>query len=208
MKRTLAILKDGLFTQNPVFVLLLGLCPALATSQTMKTALGMGAAVTAVLICSNAAISLLRRFIPEKIRIASYIVVIAGFVTLADMLMKAYFPVISRALGMFVPLIVVNCIVLARAEAFASKNSPLAALTDGLGMGTGFTLALVLMGVVREFLGSGSLMDIRVLPENFPKVLIMTRPPGGFLALGCLIALIQFIVRKRARDRGMGGNNP
>lgn len=202
MNRYISILKDGLIRQNPVFVLLLGMCPTMATSTSLNNAIGMGAAATLVLICSNLFIALLRKVIPEKIRIASYIVIIAGFVTLVEMLLKAYFPEISSSLGVFIPLIVVNCIILARAEAFASKNGPVASLMDGLAMGAGFTLALCLMSVIREIIGNGSLMGYRLLPESFPGVLIMTRSPGGFLTLGCLIAAIQFISRKRTSGGG------
>jgi electron transport complex protein RnfE len=204
MKREISILKNGIVGQNPVFVLLLGMCPMLATSTTVANALGMGAAVISVLVCSNLFISLLRSLIPEKIRIASYVVIAAGFVTLVEMILKAYFPSIAASLGLFIPLIVVNCVILARAELFASKNNPLASAADGLGMGAGFALALVLMAVVREFLGSGSLLNIRLLPEGFPRTLMMTRAPGGFLTLGCLIALIQFISKRRARFTGKG----
>lgn len=202
MKHYMSILRDGLIKQNPVFVLLLGMCPTMATSTSLNNAVGMGAAATIVLICSNLFISLLRKIIPDKIRIASYIVIIAGFVTLVEMILKAYFPSISSSLGVFIPLIVVNCIILARAEAFASKNSPAASVMDGLAMGAGFTLALCLMSVIRELLGTGSLFSQPLLPESFPKTLLMTRPPGGFLTLGCLIAAIQFISRRRARVSG------
>ena len=202
MKRTILILQNGLFEQNPVFVLLVGMCPALATTTAVTNALGMGVTTLLVLVCSNLFISLLRNVIPDKIRIASYIVIISGFVTLADMLLKAYLPKLASSLGLFIPLIVVNCTILARAEVFASKNKPAAALADGVGMGAGFTAALLLMAVVRELLGSGSLMGFRVLPENFPHTLMLTRPPGGFLTLGFLIALIQFVSRRRARGKG------
>ena len=204
MKRTASIFKNGLFGQNPVFVLLLGMCPAMATSTTVSNAFGMGLTTMAVLVCSNLLISLLRNIIPEKIRIASYIIIIASFVTLAEMIMRAYFPSVSASLGLFIPLIVVNCIILARAELFASKNGPLSSLTDALGMGAGFMMALASMAIVREFLGSGSLLGFRLLPEGFPRVLMMTRPPGGFLTLGFLIALIQFIASRRARLTGKG----
>ncbi|MDR1735695.1 MAG: electron transport complex subunit E [Oscillospiraceae bacterium] len=197
MKRYLSILKDGLIRQNPVFVLLLGMCPTMATSTSLSNAIGMGFAATLVLICSNLFISLLRKIIPDKIRIASYVIVIAGFVTLVEMLVTAYFPDIAESLGVFLPLIVVNCIILARAEAFASKNTPMAALADGLSMGLGFTLALCVMSFIRELLGSGALLGNTVLPEGFPRTLILTSPPGGFLTLGCVIALMQFILRKQ-----------
>jgi electron transport complex protein RnfE len=201
MKEALKIVRDGLFTQNPVFVMLLGMCPTLAVTTSLRNALGMGAAAALVLVLSNFFISLLRRFIPAKIRIVSYIVIIAGFVTVTDMLVLAFFPDISRSLGIFIPLIVVNCIVLARAEAFASKRGVFASLLDGAAMGAGFTLALVVLSFFRELLGQGELLGVRVLPEAFPGVYLLTLPAGGFLALGLLIAAIQRFSRgKGARQ--------
>ncbi|MDR0248177.1 MAG: electron transport complex subunit RsxE [Oscillospiraceae bacterium] len=191
MKYAFRVVGDGIFTRNPVFVMLLGMCPVLAVSTSLLNALGMGATVTAVLILSNSFISLLRKVIPDKIRIVSYVIVIAGFVTVADMLLKALFPAISRSLGMFIPLIVVNCIVLARAEAFASKHGVFLSALDGLSMGLGFTLALTILSVIRELLGHGELMGVRVLPDAFPDIVMLGLPAGGFLTLGVLIALIQ-----------------
>ena len=193
MKKTLEQFKNGLFTQNPTLVLLLGMCPTLAVSTSLSNALGMGAAVTAVLICSNFAISLLRRLIPDKIRIAAFVVIIAGFVTAVDLLMQAYLPELSESLGVFLPLIVVNCIILARAEAFAFKNNAARSALDGLTMGMGFTLAVSIVSVIRESLGSGTLMGYAVFPEGFQPAMLLALTPGGFLVLGLVIAAMQKI---------------
>jgi electron transport complex protein RnfE len=207
MNKNTKVLFNGLIEQNPVFVLLLGMCPTLATSTTMSNAIGMGMAATAVLICSNLFISLLRKKIPEKIRIAGFIIIIAGFVTVVEMLIDAYFPSLQNSLGAFIPLIVVNCIILARAESFASKNPPFASVLDGLGMGLGFTVALSLMAFVRELLSGGSLFGIHLIPDSIPRIVIFSLPPGGFLTLGFLIALFQYIKRKRTKvdNRGTEG---
>ncbi len=187
--------KNGIIENNPTFVQLLGMCPTLATSTTLLNALGMGAAATFVLICSNVVISLIRKFIPEKVRIAAYIVVIAGFVTVIDLLMQAYIPALSNSLGLFIPLIVVNCIILARAESFASKNKPLPSALDGLTMGIGFTCALCCIATVREILGSGTLFGIKLFGGVAP-LSIMALPAGGFLALGFAIAVVQYFKQK------------
>ena len=178
--------------ENPVLVLVLGTCPTLGTSTSVINGLGMGLSATAVLICSNILISLLRKFIPEKIRIAAYIVIIAGFTTAVEMILKAYFPSISSALGVFIPLIVVNCIILGRAEAFASKNGVVSSFFDGVGMGLGFTLALTLLGAVRELLGTGKIFGFEVWIEDF-GMLMFVLPPGAFIVLGYLIALVNKI---------------
>ena len=157
----------------------------------------MGLAATAVLICSNAVISLLRKVIPAKVRIASYIVIVAGFVTAIDLLMQAYLPDLSESLGVFIPLIVVNCIILARAEAFASKNKVLPSAIDGLTMGLGFTFALLIMSTIREILGSGTLAGVQVMPDGYEPVMLLILPAGGFLTLGCLVALFQKIMKRR-----------
>ncbi len=188
---------NGLLKENPTFVLLLGMCPTLAVTTGVTNAIGMGLSTTAVLICSNLVISLLRKFIPGKIRIASYIVIIAGFVTIVEMLLKAYLPDLSESLGIYIPLIVVNCIILGRAEAFASKNSPLSSIFDGLGMGLGFTGALVLIATVREILGAGTFAGIPLFGESFQPVSMMILPPGAFLSLGILLAIINLISAKR-----------
>ena len=192
-------LKEGLLTENPVLVQLLGMCSTLAITTSISNGLGMGVSVLIILTCSNIVISLLRKIIPDQIRIAAYIVVIAGFVTMVDLLLQAYFQDIAESLGVFIPLIVVNCIILARAESFASKNGVLASAVDGVCQGLGYTLVLLVMSVVREFLGSGTFgggilnggAGIRIFPESY-GALMMVLPVGGFLTLGCLIALMQW----------------
>lgn len=190
---------SGIIDNNPTFVQLLGMCPTLATSTSLENAVGMGLAATAVLAASNVVISLLRRLIPQKIRIAAYVVIIASFVTVIDLLLQAYLPSLSKSLGLYIPLIVVNCIILARAEAFASKNSVLPSLIDGLSMGVGFTLALSAIAVVREILGNGTLYGIPLFGANFTPAAVMVMAPGGFLTLGLLIALVQ---KLRQRSEG------
>ena len=195
--------KEGLLTKNPVLVQLLGMCSTLAITTSLFNGLGMGLAVTIILICSNVLISALRKVIPSQIRIAAYIVIIAGFVTVIDLLLQAYIPALSESLGVFIPLIVVNCIILGRAEAFASKNGVLASAVDGLCQGIGYTVALVIVCVIREFLGSGTFgggllnggEGIRIIPEGYPAMQ-MVMPVGGFLVLGCVIAGSQFLMKK------------
>ena len=188
-------LKEGLFTDNPVLVQLIGLCPTLATTTSITNGIGMGLSATAVLICSNIVISLLRKIIPNKVRIAAYITVIAGFVTMVDLLLQAFIPSLSASLGTFIPLIVVNCIILARAEAFAFKNPPIPSIADGLGMGLGFTFALVCMSVVRELLGAGTIGGGAITVFSQPAT-IMILPAGAFLTLGCIIAIMQKLLKK------------
>ena len=195
------IIKDGMFKNNPTFILTLGMCPTLATTTSVLNALGMGLSTMAVLICSNAAISLLRKAIPQKIRIAGYIVLIAGFVTIVQMLLQAFLPELYKTLGLFIPLIVVNCIILGRAEEFASKNGCLASICDGVGTGLGFTGALCIIAAVRELLGTGSLFGIRIMPLWFKEATIMVLTPGGFLTFGILLGIINFIIRKRGAER-------
>ena len=197
-------LKAGLLTNNPVLSQLLGMCSTMAITTTLFNGIGMGLSVTIILICSNVVISLLRKVIPDKIRIAAYIVIIAGFVTMVDLLLKAYVPALSDSLGVFIPLIVVNCIILGRAEAFASKNGVLASAVDGLTQGIGYTAALVVMCIIREFLGSGTFGKgvfgadgIRILPAQYPALMLIL-PVGGFLTMGCLIALTQWVNKKLA----------
>jgi len=187
-----SVFTRGLIKENPLLVLLLGMCPSLAVTTSVMNGLGMGVAVIFVLMCSNIVISLLRKVIPSAVRIPAFVVVIASFVTIVDMVMEGFAPDLHAALGVFIPLIVVNCIILARAEAFASKNSVLASAIDGLGMGAGFTLALVLVSAIREILGNGSILGINILGEGFAAspVLIMILPPGGFLTLGIIIAIM------------------
>ena len=194
-------LKDGLITQNPVLVQLLGMCSTLAITTSFFNGLGMGVSVTIILTLSNIFISLLRKIIPNEVRIACYIVVIAGFVTCVDLLLKAFVPALSNSLGVFIPLIVVNCIILGRAEAFASKNGVGAAAVDGICQGIGYTLVLLVMSGIRELLGNGTLAGYQVFPAEF-GALMMVLPVGGFLTLGCLIALMQWAQRKLANKGG------
>ncbi len=190
--------KNGLLTENPTFVLLLGMCPTLAVTTSLENGIGMGLSATAVLVASNIVISLLRKLIPSKIRIAAYIVIIAGFVSAIEMLLKAYLPELSKTLGIFIPLIVVNCIILARAEAFASKNGVMKSAMDGLGMGLGFTLSLSLISSVREILGNGSILGYHLFDN---PALMITLAPGGFLTLGILLGIINFIKLKRKETK-------
>lgn len=185
----LSIMMNGIIKENPIFVLLLGMCPTLGTTTSAINGLGMGLATTFVLLCSNTVISSLKRFIPDMVRIPSFIVIIATFVTVLQMLLQAYVPSLYESLGLFIPLIVVNCIVLGRAEAFAAKNTPFNSLFDGLGMGLGFTLALTLLGSVREILGSGKIFGLTLWSEEY-GCLAFVLAPGAFLALGYLIAII------------------
>ena len=185
----ISIIKNGIIKDNPTFVLMLGMCPTLATTTSAINGLSMGLATMAVLICTNVVISSIKRITPDKVRIPVFIVVIAAFVTLLQMLIKAYLPDVDKALGLFIPLIVVNCIILGRAEAFAAKQSPVASLFDGIGIGLGFTLALTLLGIVRELLGAGSIFGFTLLPETC-NVLLFILPPGAFITLGFLIAIV------------------
>ena len=196
------IMKDGLFYQNPVLVQLLGMCSVMAVTTNLFNGLGMGLSVTVILICSNIVISLRRKVIPSKIRIAAFITVIAGFVTMVDLLLQAFLPALSDSLGVFIPLIVVNCIILGRAEAFASKNPVGASALDGLFQGLGYTMVTVVMSVIRELLGNGTFGagvigdGIRIIPEGYPALLLIL-PFGGFLTLGCVIAFSQWLLKKR-----------
>lgn len=192
----LKILTRGLFKDNPVFVMLLGMCPTLGVTTSAINGLGMGLATTFVLALSNIVISLIKNLIPDKVRIPAFIVVIASFVTIVDLCMSGYLPALHAQLGLFIPLIVVNCIVLGRAESFASKNGIAASFFDGLGMGLGFSLALVILGGVREILGSGSFFNIKFVSENAATMLIFVMPPGAFLALGYIIAITKKLNKK------------
>lgn len=191
--------KEGLITNNPVLVQLLGLCSTLAVTTSIQNGIGMGVAVLIILTLSNIVISAIKKVVPSKIRIAMYIVVIAGFVTIVDLMLKAFSPALSQSLGVFLPLIVVNCIILGRAESFASKNSVLASAWDGICQGIGYTLVLLAMCAIRELLGAGSLYGVQIIPAQFPAMII-TLPAGGFLVLGFLIALMQWATNKPARD--------
>ena len=196
-------LREGLLTKNPVLVQMLGMCSTLAISTSLFNGLGMGIAVTAILICSNVMISALRKVIPPQVRIAAYITIIAGFVTIVDMLLKAFIRPLSESLGVFIPLIVVNCIVLGRAEGFASKNGVLASAVDALCQGIGYTMALVIVCVIRELLGSGTFgggllnggEGIRIIPEGYAPMYIVM-PVGGFLVLGCVLAASQYLTKR------------
>lgn len=192
----LRILYNGLVTENPTFVLLLGMCPTLGTTGSAMNGMSMGLATTGVLICSNMAISAIKSLVPDKVRIPAYIVVIATFVTLLQMVMQAYLPSLNASLGLFIPLIVVNCIVLGRAEAFASRHSVVDSLFDGVGIGLGFTVALTILGAVREILGTGCVFGASIYPETYGS-LVFVLAPGAFIALGFFVALFNFI-RKRS----------
>ena len=183
------IIKNGIIKDNPTFVLMLGMCPTLATTTSAINGLSMGLATMVVLICTNVVISLLKSLTPDKVRIPVFIVVIAAFVTILQLVIKAFLPDVDKALGLFIPLIVVNCIILGRAEAFAAKNSLVASLFDGIGIGLGFTLALTLLGIVRELLGAGSIFGLTLLPETY-NILLFILPPGAFITLGFLIAIV------------------
>jgi electron transport complex protein RnfE len=186
----------GFFKENAVFVLLLGLCPLLGVTTSAFNGLGMGLATTFVLLMSNIVVSIIKRYIPDKVRIPSYIVIIASFVTIVELVMQAYVPDLFAALGLFIPLIVVNCLVLGRAEAFASKNNLITSAVDGLGMGLGFTMALVMLGAIREILGSGSLFGLKFIQGDGMIVFVLA--PGAFLALGYLIVIVNKINKKKA----------
>ena len=192
-----SVIMNGILTENPTFMQLLGMCPTLAVTTSLQNGLGMGLSAAAVLVCSNFLISLLRKVIPDKVRIAAYIVIIAAFVTLIDMSLQAYLPDLASSLGLFIPLIVVNCIILARAEAFASKNNPIMSALDGVGMGLGFTGALCIISAIREILGAGTIWGITVYGGAIQPMGIMIMAPGGFIVLGLLVGTINFIVRKR-----------
>ncbi len=183
------ILLNGIIKENPTFVLLLGMCPTLATTTSAQNGMSMGLATMFVLICSNIAISLIKSITPDKVRIPVFIVVIASFVTILQMCLKAYLPEVNKSLGLFIPLIVVNCIILGRAEAFACKNNSVAILFDGLGIGLGFTVSLTFLGIVREVLGAGSVFGVVLLPETY-NILLFILPPGAFITLGFLIAIV------------------
>ena len=192
----------GLWQTIPPFRLVLGLCPTLAVTTSGINGMGMGLATTFVLVFSNIFVSLLRRFIPNQVRIASFIVIIASFVVIVELVMQAYFYPLFKILGIFIPLIVVNCIILGRAEAFASKQGPLASLADGLGIGLGFTISLFVLGCIRELLGSGTLLDIPVMWSGFEPFAFMLKPPGAFVALGILLAAMNCISQMQARKGG------
>lgn len=195
----LSVFLNGLIWENPTFTLMLGMCPTLGITTAGSSGLGMGLATTAVLVCSNLFISLLRNFIPEKVRIPSFVVIIASFVTMIDLFMKAYLPDLSATLGMYIPLIVVNCIIFARAESFAFKNPPVLSIADGLGMGLGFTFAITLLSCIREAIGSGTIFGLSVMPAGYQPMAIMLQVPGGFVTLGILLVLVNALRNRIAK---------
>ncbi|MBC6695957.1 electron transport complex subunit E [Terrisporobacter mayombei] len=192
------VFKNGIIDENPTFVQVIGMCPTLAVTSSAINGIGMGLSTALVLACSNIAISLLRKVIPDKIRIPAFVVVIATFVTIVQMILKAFVPALDQALGLYIPLIVVNCIILARAESFASKNGPIESAVDGIAMGLGFTLALTSLGAVRELLGAGSIFGLSIFGASYQPALLFILPPGAFLTLGFLMALFNKVVKKKA----------
>lgn len=204
----LKIIKNGILDENPTLVQCIGLCPTLAVSTSAMNGIGMGIAATAVLFGSNIAISAIRRFVPDEIRIPIFIVVIAGFVTVIQLLIAGFAPTLDKALGIFIPLIVVNCIILARAEAYAFKNGVFASAFDAIGMGLGFTIALTALGAVRELLGNGTVFDIVVTPAGFQPALLVILAPGGFIALGIFMALFRVYQAKAAARKGITEDAP
>ena len=194
-----SVFLNGLIWENPTFTLMLGMCPTLAITTAASNGIGMGLATTFVLVCANLFISLLRNVIPDKVRIPAFIVVIASFVTILEMLLKAFLPALSESLGMYIPLIVVNCIIFARAEAFAFKNGPVASVADGLGMGLGFTVAITILSCIREVLGNGTIFGAQIMPESYVPMGIMLNVPGGFVTLGLLLALVNAMKNMAAK---------
>ncbi len=188
---------DGIIKDNPVLVQVIGMCPTLAVTTSAMNGIGMGLATTAVIVASSMFISLVRNLVPAKVRIPSFIVIIATFVTIIQFLLQAYLPALNDSLGLFIPLIVVNCLVLARAESFASKNNPVMSGIDALGMGLGFTLALTILGSIREIIGAGQLFGVNVLPESYPGTIIFLLPPGAFLTLGMMMAVLNYFKLKK-----------
>lgn len=199
-KNKLSVLTNGILKENPVLKLVLGTCPTLAVTTMAFNGIGMGLAATFVLVCSNAVISLLRKVIPKQVRIPAFITVIAGFVTIVQMLVKAYVPDLDKSLGIFLPLITVNCIILGRAEMFASKNTIGSSILDGLGMGIGFTLTLTIMASIREILGAGTFFGLQVIPQSIEPIGILITPPGGFFVFGVMMAAVVALERRKGRD--------
>ena len=197
MGKALHALKNGMFDENPTFIQVIGTCPTLAVTTSAINGIGMGLSTTAVLMCSNLFISLLRKIIPDTVRIPCFIVVIASFVTIVQLLLSAFLPSLNASLGLYIPLIVVNCIILGRSEAFASKFGPVESFFDGIGNGLGFTVAITVIGLIREFIGSGTLFGMTVLPEAFPKTLIMIMSPGAFFTFGTLMAIFHRLMAKQ-----------
>ena len=198
MKELRKIFMNGIIDENPTFRMVLGMCPTLAITTAVSNGIGMGLATTVVLVCSNLFISLLRKAIPDEIRIPAFIVVIATFVTIVQLVIKAFLPALDAALGMFIPLIVVNCIIFGRAEAFACKNKPIASIADGLGMGLGFTCAITLICAVRELFGAGTLLGMQVMPAGYMPMDLLVKPAGGFIVFGLMMALMNKLLPKKA----------
>ena len=197
MANPIKIIKNGIIDENPTFVQVIGMCPTLAVTSSAINGIGMGLSTAAVLVFSNIFISLIRKIVADEVRIPCFIVVIATSVTIIQFLLQAYLPSLNASLGLYIPLIVVNCIILGRAEAFASKNTVIDSAFDGIGMGLGFTCSLTVIGLVREFIGSGTLFNFAVLPEAFPKTLLFVMAPGAFFTLGCLMALLNHFKNKK-----------
>jgi len=205
MSKNIEVLTNGILKENPVLRLVLGTCPTLAVTTMASNAIGMGVAATFVLICSNVVISALRNIIPNQVRIPAYVTIIAGFVSVVQMLVKAYMPALDKSLGVFLPLIVVNCIILGRAEMFASKNGVGASALDGLGMGIGFTLTLLLMSSIREILGAGTWFGYQIIPASIDPFTIMTSAPGGFFVFGALMAAATLLTTPRKKKESPSG---
>ena len=199
MKQFWYYFKNGIIGENPVLRLMVGICSVLAVSVKVENCLAMGAAVIFVTVCSSAVISSMRKIVPDQVRIPIFIVVISTFTTIVDLVMKAYLPPLSKAMGIFIPLIVVNCIIMARAEAFASQKPVLLSIADALGMGLGYTLVITAIGVVRELFGSGSILSVRIFPDNYNNMMFMILPPGAFLLIGLYIALQNHLSRRKSR---------
>lgn len=196
---------NGIVKENPVFIMMLGMCPALAVTTSATNGFGMGISTTVVLIMSNLIISLLRKVIPDQVRLPAYIVIVASLVTVVQLLIQAYIPVLYSALGIYIPLIVVNCIILGRAEAYAAKNPPLLSVMDGVGMGLGFTVGLTILGLLRELFGAGTAFGIQVMPDAYQPIAVLTQAPGAFLVLALIIAVMNaFSIKTAANDKGEG----
>ena len=201
MKSYLQLIYNGVIKENPALILMLGMCPTLAVTTSATNGFGMGVSTMAVLVFSNLLISLLRKIIPDAVRLPAFIVVVASLVTIVEMITQAYIPALYESLGLYIPLIVVNCIILGRAEAFASKNGPVASIFDGIGMGLGFTIALVIIGFLREFIGSGAAFGIQILPESYPGIGIFTNAPGAFMVMAFVVAVMNKLnIKTRANE--------
>ena len=201
MKSYLQLIYNGIIKENPALILMLGMCPTLAVTTSASNGFGMGVSTMAVLVLANLLISLLRKIIPDAVRLPAFIVVVASLVTIVEMVTQAYLPALYESLGLYIPLIVVNCIILGRAEAFASKNGPMASIFDGIGMGLGFTFALVIIGFLREFIGTGAAFGIQILPESYPGIGIFTNAPGAFMVMAFVVAVMNKMnIQTRANE--------